>query len=104
MYTTINHQLVSPSLAITKHAQQRMAQRNLSCNEIGFIMDYSRPRFVAGAVFFVLRKKDIPWELRHNSAIARLEGVTVVASNDNGDIMTVYRAGQNGPRKLRRKA
>lgn len=104
MYSTITHQPVSPSLAITKHAQQRMAQRNLSDNEVQFIINHSRPSYTAGAVFFVLRKKDIPRELRHDSAIARLEGATVVASRDNGDIITVYRTGHNGPRKLRRKS
>lgn len=91
------------SLAVTKHAQRRMSQRNISRSEIEFIVAYGKIRFAAGAVFFHLRKKDIPKEFRRNSDISRLEGTTVVASSDNGDVMTVYRNRSNGLQGVKQK-
>lgn len=91
------------SFDVTQHANQRMAQRNISPSEIEFVITYGEHRHTAGAIFFHLRKKDIPLELRHYSAISRLEGTTVVTSSDTSTVITVYRNRTNGLRQVKHK-
>lgn len=89
-------------LDITAHARQRMAQRNISMSEVGFVIGYGTQSNDKGAVLFHLRKKDIPQELRPDPDISRLEGISVVASKDTGSIITVYRGSKvSQPRQMK---
>jgi len=89
--------------ALTDHARQRMAQRNMSCKDVGYIMDYGQVLHRSGAVFIHLGHKDIPTEDRGDPAIARLEGATVVLGDSESVVLTVWRNREQGLRHIRRK-
>jgi hypothetical protein len=88
---------------LTDHARQRMAQRNLRRKDVAYIMGYGRTFHRAGAVFVHLRRKDIPVKDRYDPAITRLEGATIVLSDTESVIMTVWRNRDQGLRQIRRK-
>lgn len=92
------------SLPLTEHARVRMAQRNISSQEIEFVVRHGTRRYAAGAVHYHLRKKDIPQELRHVSNVTRLEGTTVIVSLDTGAIITVHRNRATGFQEIKRKS
>lgn len=87
----------------TDHAQQRMAQRNLSLDDVLFVLEYGKCYHRAGAMFFYLRGKDIPKKQRKDNRIAQLEGATVILSRDAPAILTVYRNRDRGLRHIKRK-
>lgn len=89
------------SFIFTEHARRRMAQRNVSKQQISFILSHGEETHCAGARFVHLRRKDIPKPLRKVSKFARLEGVTVVLSNESQTIMTVWRNHRQGLRRIR---
>lgn len=84
------------------HAGKRMAQRNISLEDIDFVLDHGQRLHKAGAVFFFLGKSDIPrkWQRRFE----RLEGTTLVMSTETSTLITVYRNRQKGLRHVKRKA
>ncbi|MGB0385544.1 MAG: DUF4258 domain-containing protein [Ardenticatenaceae bacterium] len=88
----------------TDHAEQRMAQRNLSLEDVLFVLKYGKCYHRAGAMFFYLRGKDIPKMERKNKRLSQLEGSTVILSRDAPAILTVYRNRENGLRHIKRKA
>lgn len=89
---------------LTDHAEQRMAQRNLSWDDIHIVLMCGQRFHKAGAIFIYLRSRDIPDELQADNRFARLEGTTVVVSRDEmGQILTVYRNRQGGAGHIRRK-
>lgn len=84
------------------HVQQRMAQRNLSWEDIRFVLQHGQRWHKAGAIHVFLGSRDIPYELRNR--FARLEGTTVLVNPDSMDmIITVYRNRQRGTNQIRRK-
>lgn len=97
MFLPIDFQEYVPS----DHAEIRMAQRNVSFEDIVFVLDHGRKMHKAGAVFYFLRKCDIPqgWQRE----FGRLEGTTVVLSRETATIITVYRNRQTGLRRVKRK-
>lgn len=88
----------------TDHAEQRMAQRNLSFDDVMFVLKYGKCYHRAGAMFFYLRGKDIPQRRQRDKRISKLEGATVILSRDAPAILTVYRNRDNGLRHIKRKA
>ena len=88
----------------TDHAEQRMAQRNLSLNDVLFVLKHGKCFHRAGAMFFYLRGKDIPKRKQKDKKISKLEGATVILSRDAPAILTVYRNRDNGLRHIKRKA
>lgn len=87
----------------TNHAQTRMAQRNLTLDEVYFVLEHGQRIHRAGAVFYFLGKRDIPKELRSSQEHMRLEGSVVVTSRHLPQIITVYRNRSNGLRRIKRK-
>lgn len=85
------------------HLVQRMAQRNLNCKDVDYIMRYGCSYHRAGAIITVLRGKDIPITDRADAACTRLEGSVVVADPSSGCLITVYRNRQAGVSHVRRK-
>lgn len=83
------------------HAEIRMAQRNVSFEDIVFVLEYGWKSHKAGAVFYCLRRCDIPRNLRRH--LSRLEGTIVVLSGETNTIITVYRNRQSGLRHVKRK-
>lgn len=98
MFLSSDYQEYVPSY----HAGKRMAQRNLSLEDIDFVLDHGQRLHKAGAVFFFLGKCDIPdvWRRRFE----RLEGTMLVLSNESNTLITVYRNRQKGLRHVKRKA
>lgn len=90
-------------LIFTNHAQRRMAQRNVSKQQVSFILEHGEETHCAGARFVHLRRKDIPKPLVKVDAFARLEGVTVVLSSEGQTILTLWRNRRQGSRHIRRK-
>ena len=89
--------------ALTRHVHQRMAQRNLSCKDIGYMIGHGRTFHCSGAVLVHLCSKDIAAEDRADAAITRLEGATVVFDDSESVILTVWRNRNRGSRHISRK-
>ena len=89
--------------ALTNHARRRMAQRNLGCKDIEYIMAQGRTIHRSGAVFVHLCLKDIPAEDQADATIARLEGATIVLDNTETVILTVWRNRNQGSRHIGHK-
>ncbi len=93
----------SNSVLKTNHACQRMAQRNLSNQDLDFILMVGRRFHRAGVVLIHLCRKDIPARfLRHNQ-FARLEGTTLVLGRDAPILITVWRNRRGGLRHIQHK-
>lgn len=107
----MNHRETSPlyvphwaNFHLTGHAERRMAQRNLSWEDIHIVLMCGQRFHKAGAIFIYLRSRDIPDDLLADNRFARLEGTTIVISRDDpGQILTVYRNRQGGASHIRRK-
>lgn len=76
---------------LSEHADLRSAQRNLSSNEIEFILAQGNRVRRTGVIFCQLRKIDLPDNLPGNSRMRRLVGSTVVLSSCGQIVLTVYR-------------
>lgn len=87
----------------TNHAQTRMAQRNLTLEDVYFVLENGQRIHRAGAIFFFLGKRNIPEKLRSDQEHVRLEGSVVVTSRRLPRIITVYRNRSNGLRRIKRK-
>ncbi|MCB9422242.1 MAG: DUF4258 domain-containing protein [Ardenticatenaceae bacterium] len=107
----MNHREITPyyiphwsNFQFTGHAEQRMAQRNLSWEDVQIVLMCGQRFHKAGAIFIYLRSRDIPDELQSDNRFSRLEGTTIVVSRDEpGLILTVYRNRQKGVGHIRRK-
>ena len=84
------------------HAKKRMAQRNVSSEDIDFVLDHGQRLYKAGAIFCFLGKCNIPKKWRRR--FERLEGTMLVLSNESDTLITVYRNRQKGLRQVKRKA
>lgn len=87
----------------THHARKRMAQRNLSERDVEYVLKHGCREFRGGVEFRYLRKRDIP--LQDQPEFTRLEGTAVVvATQDESDVITVWRNRKDGLRRIRHKA
>ncbi len=78
------------STSFTKHGEKRRAQRNLSRQDIEFVLQHGVWIRKTGVDFVHLRLRDIPEEHLVFDAINRLEGVTVLITSES-TIATCYR-------------
>jgi hypothetical protein len=101
MLTTIT--TTQESYFVTDHARLRMEQRNLSAEDIAFILQHGSCLHRAGAIFYFLRRCDIPDDKQALDKYARLEGGTVVTSTHAPVIVTIYRNRRQGLRNIKRK-
>jgi hypothetical protein len=79
---------------LSKHAALRMAQRNVSRDDLEYVLEHGKRIYTTGITVYILRKRDIPHEDRNRSTITRLEGTVVLTGfTQNGDleIITTYR-------------
>ena len=105
----MNHRRTAPFFVpdydyfdVTPHAARRMAQRNVSWEDIRFVLQYGQRTNKAGAIHVFLGTRDIPAGL--GKRYARLEGTTVlVCPMSMATIITVYRNRQDGASRIRRK-
>ena len=71
-----------------------MAQRNVSRDDLEYVLEHGKRIYTTGITVYILRKRDIPHEDRNRSTITRLEGTVVLTGfTQNGDleIITTYR-------------
>ena len=87
----------------SRHAKIRAAQRNLSVNEIGYVITYGKKFHKAGALIYYLRKRDIPgWDCA-DPQWARLAGTAVIMAKDGRRVITVWRNRSKGLKRIKRK-
>jgi hypothetical protein len=79
--------MTSIKYRLTRHARQRMAQRNLSRKDVGVVIRFGRKIYRTGAAFFFLGRRDLP--NGRERELERLVGTTIIATE--GQILTVYR-------------
>src|SRR5262245_37027352 len=92
------------TLRTTTHADVRQAQRNLSAQDIDFVIAHGQCFYSGGARHIFLRNRDLPRDKASYRQFARLEGTTLVIKEE-GDIavlLTTYRNRQ-GLKAIRRK-
>ena len=88
-------------IILTHHARLRMAQRNVSTNQVWFILAHGHRCHRAGVIHVHLRRKDIPADAKRQFAC--LEGTTVVLNREGTAVMTVWRNREKGMRHISRK-
>ena len=89
------------NFTLSKHASLRMPQRNLSANDVEYVLINGSRIRKAGVTHYFLGKKDIPKVDRSNDEITRLEGSIILI--DSQSIVTVYRD-KDGCKDIRKKA
>lgn len=89
------------TLELSDHAAERSAQRNVSGEEIRFIVKHGKRVHRTGVIYCQMLKKRMP-DLPASHPYWRLVGTTVLLSNDD-EVITVYR-GENAFKADRRKA
>ena len=96
-------QRFTTTVTTTEHARRRMAQRNVSIEQVWFILEHGLEVHRAGAILVTLRRKDIPELFRSKDEFTRLDGATVVLSREAPTIMTIWRNRRHGLRHIRAK-
>lgn len=90
---------------LTRHAAQRLAQRNLTPEDVGYVFAHGRIHHAANAFFVHLGWRDIPPADRRDNRLRRLEGTILVLDPHTGQqLTTAYRNRQRGSRDIKRKA
>lgn len=89
------------TLAMSHHASERAAQRNIEASDIAFVMTYGQRFFTGEAVQYFLGRRNIPDELRSDDRVMKLEGTTLIMSHD-GTVITMYK-NKRGCKSLRQK-
>ncbi|MBZ0297228.1 MAG: DUF4258 domain-containing protein [Anaerolineae bacterium] len=79
------------NLNLSDHAQQRSAQRNLSNEDIAFVIRHGDRVHRTGVIFCQLRSRNIPDKTPGNHRWRQLIGTTVVLCKCGGCVVTVYR-------------
>ncbi len=74
---------------VTEHALGRMARRGITPDDLLYTLRFGKKEHRTGAVFFILRRRDIPVQDRRNERIAKRDGTVVLLEEDA--IVTVYR-------------
>lgn len=86
------------------HASRRLAQRNLTADDVQYVYTHGRLHHTGKATFVHLGLRDIPREDRRDDRFRRLEGTVLVLDPTTGcHLTTAYRNRQRGSRDIRRK-
>ncbi len=96
---------MQPTIRYSVHAINRQAQRNLSDEDIQFVLAYGRRIHSAGALHVFLGGRDIPADKVIARRFGRLEGTVLVLSPTPEDrvVITAYR-NRRGLKSVRAKA
>ena len=95
---------VSTLATMSAHASRRLAQRNLTTEDVHYVYAHGRLHHNGKATFVHLGLRDIPAEDRRDDRIRRLEGTVLVLDPTTGrHLTTAYRNRQRGSRDIRRK-
>ena len=89
---------------MSDHASRRLAQRNLTTDDVQYVYMHGRLHHRGKATFIHLGLRDIPAEDRREDRYRRLEGTVLVLDPATGcHLTTAYRNRQRGSRDIRRK-
>jgi hypothetical protein len=90
---------------ISRHAGRRLAQRNLTPEDVDYVFCHGRVTHTGKAIFVHLGLRDIPVEDRRQSRLRRLEGTVLVLDPCSGrHLTTAYRNRRRGYRDIKRKS
>ena len=92
--------MMQEAVELSNHAATRMAQRNLSAEDVEYVIQFGCPVRSGGALHYFLRHDDIPKADRKRAQ--RLEGTTILMDRSGQFIITVYR-NRRGLKVLRQK-
>lgn len=87
---------------LSHHARQRSAQRNLSDEDIAFVIKNGERLHRTGVIFCQLRQKDVPDATPGNHRYWQLIGTTVVLCRCGDYVVTLYREGKAFQRDCRK--
>ena len=91
--------------SISRHAGRRLAQRNLSPADVGYVFAHGRLHHTGKALFVHLGRRDIPVEHQCQNQLRRLEGTILVLDPYTGQhLTTAYRNRRTGSRGIKRKS
>jgi len=90
-------------IKFTDHSTVRAAQRNLSGEEVYYVMHYGKQFHKAGALICFLRRRDIPEWDQCNDRLIKLVGTAVILTKDGRTVITVWRNRKQGLKKIKRK-
>lgn len=91
-------------VTVSAHAGRRLAQRNLSWDDVRYVVTYGRMMHAGKALFIHLGRRDIPANDRHQDRFRRLEGTVLVLDPATGKhLTTAYRNRRHGSRDIKRK-
>lgn len=91
--------------SFSRHASQRLAQRNLTWDDVHYVVQHGRQHHSGKALFVHLGKRDIPEDDLRDSAIQRLEGTVLVLDPTTGEhLTTAYRNRRRGSKDIKRKS
>ncbi len=93
------------TIAITHHARTRQSQRNLTDDEVMFVLEHGRQLRSGGALHIFLGRRDIPANEALRRRYQHLEGAVLVVddTSDQPVLITVYR-NRRGLKDIRSKA
>jgi len=90
--------------SISAHAGRRLAQRNLTDEDVRYVFSHGRVYHAGKALFVHLGLRDIPREHRREDRLRRLEGTVLVLDPGSGQhLTTAYRNRRYGSRDIKRK-
>lgn len=89
------------TILLSHHAHTRAAQRNLSQGDIDYILQHGRRHHAADAIFYFLRRRDIPDKDRRR--MARLACTAIITNRERTAVITLWRNRLHGARNIRRK-
>lgn len=93
----------SNSPGFTRHAEQRMSQRNVKASEIVLIRDYGVRQHRAGVVSYFLGRRQLA-ALQNAKEYSHLEGTVVICCPKCERVITVYRNRERGIKDFARKS
>lgn len=83
------------------HARLRVAQRNLSPEQVDYVLEHGVEVQRTGVTFYVLRERDVPPTHRRNDRYAKLAGTVLLVAR-GGTLVTAYRH-RNAPHHVGKK-
>jgi hypothetical protein len=89
---------------ISQHADRRLAQRNLTFDDVSYVFAHGRLHHCGKALFVHLGLRDIPADDLRSDRFRRLEGTILVLDPATGrHLTTAYRNRRTGSRDIKRK-
>jgi hypothetical protein len=85
---------LNSTLNLSRHAVLRMAQRNISIEDLLYVLKHGERVHRTGVTMYILRKRDILQKDRRRSEITRLEGTAVLtgfSQDGKVEVITIYR-------------